>query len=133
MQLGNGIAQGRLFLTILWRRWHGLRDKTFRPGCACHATAFVQGVVERHLVAGFPFLLRQGTSSLSEMTAKGRGLARNRSEEHTSELQSRQHLVCRLLLEKKKKKKQKLRLLINNYTTHNERTPLIDLHRSPCI
>src|SRR5690625_5369781 len=29
-----------------------------------------------------------------------------RSEEHTSELQSRGHLVCRLLLEKKKEKKQ---------------------------
>src|SRR5690625_5529354 len=28
----------------------------------------------------------------------------NRSEEHTSELQSRGHLVCRLLLEKKKQK-----------------------------
>src|SRR5687768_17926014 len=31
--------------------------------------------------------------------------AEPRSEEHTSELQSRLHLVCRLLLEKKKKKK----------------------------
>src|SRR5258707_9567839 len=31
----------------------------------------------------------------------GRGIA-GRSEEHTSELQSRQYLVCRLLLEKKK-------------------------------
>src|SRR2546429_9896336 len=30
-----------------------------------------------------------------------------RSEEHTSELQSRLHLVCRLLLEKKKKKKKR--------------------------
>src|SRR3989442_15454080 len=30
-----------------------------------------------------------------------------RSEEHTSELQSRPHLVCRLLLEKKKKKKKR--------------------------
>src|SRR5690554_7553453 len=30
-----------------------------------------------------------------------------RSEEHTSELQSRPHLVCRLLLEKKKKKRKK--------------------------
>src|SRR6476620_12284997 len=30
---------------------------------------------------------------------------RTRSEEHTSELQSRQYLVCRLLLEKKKKPK----------------------------
>src|SRR2546429_2712566 len=32
-------------------------------------------------------------------------LAWHRSEEHTSELQSRLHLVCRLLLEKKKKTK----------------------------
>src|SRR3712207_7874726 len=31
------------------------------------------------------------------------GLLLHRSEEHTSELQSRQYLVCRLLLEKKKK------------------------------
>src|SRR2546422_8564527 len=36
-----------------------------------------------------------------------------RSEEHTSELQSRLHLVCRLLLEKKKKKK-------NNIITQTE-------------
>src|SRR5437870_10079772 len=34
----------------------------------------------------------------------GHGI-RQRSEEHTSELQSRGHLVCRLLLEKKKTKK----------------------------
>src|SRR2546422_4425294 len=34
-----------------------------------------------------------------------RGLLHVRSEEHTSELQSRLHLVCRLLLEKKKKTK----------------------------
>src|SRR6202043_4235780 len=34
----------------------------------------------------------------------GNGLVFLRSEEHTSELQSRPHLVCRLLLEKKKKK-----------------------------
>src|SRR5947209_14290188 len=35
-----------------------------------------------------------------------------RSEEHTSELQSRQYLVCRLLLEKKKQNKKKTRLYI---------------------
>src|SRR5690625_7028735 len=35
----------------------------------------------------------------------GHGDRGGRSEEHTSELQSRGHLVCRLLLEKKKKKK----------------------------
>src|SRR5207249_7756930 len=34
-------------------------------------------------------------------------VTRRRSEEHTSELQSRFDLVCRLLLEKKKKKKKK--------------------------
>src|SRR3712207_4418481 len=34
---------------------------------------------------------------------KGEDRLQNRSEEHTSELQSRQYLVCRLLLEKKKK------------------------------
>src|SRR3712207_7931781 len=36
------------------------------------------------------------------------GQQADRSEEHTSELQSRQYLVCRLLLEKKKKKKNQL-------------------------
>src|SRR3712207_8960379 len=36
------------------------------------------------------------------MTYDGAGRLTGRSEEHTSELQSRQYLVCRLLLEKKK-------------------------------
>src|SRR2546422_8240468 len=40
-----------------------------------------------------------------------------RSEEHTSELQSRLHLVCRLLLEKKKKKK-KINRAIQRTHTH---------------
>src|SRR5437899_8122817 len=39
-----------------------------------------------------------------------RACARSRSEEHTSELQSLRHLVCRLLLEKKKHKPQQLSL-----------------------
>src|SRR5258707_2313015 len=41
-----------------------------------------------------------------EITLHVNGLSKSlgRSEEHTSELQSRQYLVCRLLLEKKKKK-----------------------------
>src|SRR5436305_4773273 len=42
-------------------------------------------------------------ASLS-LSGSRRWTARHRSEEHTSELQSRPHLVCRLLLEKKKKK-----------------------------
>src|SRR5947209_12009437 len=48
---------------------------------------------------------------------------KERSEEHTSELQSRQYLVCRLLLEKKKKKKNRnTKLLYENsqtYSTHH--------------
>src|SRR5262245_64883466 len=40
-----------------------------------------------------------------------------RSEEHTSELQSLRHLVCRLLLEKKKKKK-----------NHSKITPHVDCY-----
>src|SRR5437870_5362457 len=40
-----------------------------------------------------------------ELHARFLNLDELRSEEHTSELQSRGHLVCRLLLEKKKKKK----------------------------
>src|SRR5690349_22499319 len=48
----------------------------------------------------FPGPLLSGASGLLFGTAQGTP----RSEEHTSELQSRRDLVCRLLLEKKKKK-----------------------------
>src|SRR2546422_7604806 len=56
---------------------------------------------------------------------KGRGRAagrrgHGRSEEHTSELQSRLHLVCRLLLEKKKKKQK------NPYTDKTQRVSQTD-------
>src|SRR2546422_6985985 len=44
---------------------------------------------------------RMEATSMSRGEAGGSGSSR--SEEHTSELQSRLHLVCRLLLEKKKK------------------------------
>src|SRR2546429_2391024 len=53
-----------------------------------------------------------------------RGLAARRSEEHTSELQSRLHLVCRLLLEKKKKKLRHLR-------PRTDETRAEALHRRP--
>src|SRR5438445_2787226 len=43
-----------------------------------------------------------GTDTRSKLTRQLQGVVR--SEEHTSELQSRQYLVCRLLLEKKNKK-----------------------------
>src|SRR2546422_10673316 len=46
--------------------------------------------------------LRRDMIQRLQRSARGRRRARCRSEEHTSELQSRLHLVCRLLLEKKK-------------------------------
>src|SRR5215510_10951301 len=44
----------------------------------------------------------------STRRCKRRRPGRPRSEEHTSELQSRGHLVCRLLLEKKKKRQKQI-------------------------
>src|SRR2546429_3141323 len=51
-------------------------------------------------------ILTSGTRSWSTRSSRNlTGAARaTRSEEHTSELQSRLHLVCRLLLEKKKRR-----------------------------
>src|SRR5207247_6002271 len=45
----------------------------------------------------------EATTSMAVSTWSGHGRRMQRSEEHTSELQSRVDLVCRLLLEKKKK------------------------------
>src|SRR5438876_9068750 len=45
-----------------------------------------------------------------------------RSEEHTSELQSPVHLVCRLLLEKKKKKKTTLTTIAHKHTPRHTAT-----------
>src|SRR5258708_32027472 len=59
-------------------------------GTAWHAATLTRMMIER--LAGIP----------AEVD-----LGRNRSEEHTSELQSPDHLVCRLLLEKKKKTPQR--------------------------
>src|SRR3712207_6906991 len=72
---------------------------------------------ERSSASRWPTLLRRSRSRpcrpnplLRDLAARrsgarsGAGGRRGRSEEHTSELQSRQYLVCRLLLEKKKNK-----------------------------
>src|SRR3712207_8278285 len=61
--------------------------------------------------AGLPGAIHAGAAGPSGVPSLGSGLVQSqeaspspvyRSEEHTSELQSRQYLVCRLLLEKKK-------------------------------
>src|SRR2546422_2363106 len=61
--------------------------------CGCGLPAGEQG-----------FNLGRVVSILTRLDVPGTTVNRYRSEEHTSELQSRLHLVCRLLLEKKKKK-----------------------------
>src|SRR2546422_8403661 len=70
--------------------------------------ALVPAVLPNLLKAGFEVVIETEAGSEAGYpdrfySEKG---AKVRSEEHTSELQSRLHLVCRLLLEKKKKKKE---------------------------
>src|SRR3712207_8636243 len=72
--------------TTLFRSPRRGRGVVLRVG----ALAWLAGLVARHPAVLVPVFVR----------LRHRG-GRDRSEEHTSELQSRQYLVCRLLLEKK--------------------------------
>src|SRR5438309_11464006 len=77
------------------------------------AAALASGAFCRHATAGEPICDPRGALGCGHGRSKpptgrdrcGDPPAARRSEEHTSELQSQFHLVCRLLLEKKKKKK----------------------------
>src|SRR5258707_9415918 len=69
-------------------------------------------------------LVAHGAAIDEEIEAERVGL---RSEEHTSELQSRQYLVCRLLLEKKKKKEMTMRQIENK---HVSTTRAVDTDRT---
>src|SRR5438445_7885468 len=60
-------------------------------------------------------------------TRSRRSTRSSRSEEHTSELQSRQYLVCRLLLEKKKKKKKEKKIKKKQKNTNNNTTKNHDI------
>src|SRR2546429_7253623 len=66
---------------------------------ACHKHGSVRRD-EVHLLLAV--VLGRNTARVSERTPAVGRRCTSRSEEHTSELQSRLHLVCRLLLEKKK-------------------------------
>src|SRR5437899_7167699 len=89
--------------TTLFRSWHGLVIKRARGRASRHLRLLVRGT-RRGLLA-LDIQIAVGLGWLGESTIEW--ARRGRSEEHTSELQSLRHLVCRLLLEKKKKKKQK--------------------------
>src|SRR5258705_6821265 len=72
-----------------------------------------------------PQPLRQQAGRGQQPDQQGQQALQNqRSEEHTSELQSLRHLVCRLLLEKKKKKKNATNL--KNNSKHDCRYKLIE-------
>src|SRR3712207_7875714 len=71
-------------------------SKVFQEARAVNAQSF------EFELNGFAYHVRANGNGRRTKGTKSRGF--NRSEEHTSELQSRQYLVCRLLLEKKKKK-----------------------------
>ena len=59
---------------------------------------------------GFKEFLTEDGHDVCTVSSAEEGLQAVRSEEHTSELQSRRNLVCRLLLEKKKKNKLKIKI-----------------------
>src|SRR2546422_7951798 len=76
--------------TTLFRSWFG--------HVAATGDAHAHGALDR-----FGASVLHSRSTWSTTFVYGADLPAGRSEEHTSELQSRLHLVCRLLLEKKKK------------------------------
>src|SRR3712207_7268854 len=75
----------------------------FRSGRLRPASAGALEGVGRHHQHHF-FALHHHLARLGPAGLAHEFLGRDRSEEHTSELQSRQYLVCRLLLEKKTNK-----------------------------
>src|SRR5690554_7148002 len=94
----------------------GIRHGAFiqHPGVAFHH--MVQVVLYRVHPKLHPALAVFSVGFRPErVQARGARAGIYRSEEHTSELQSRPHLVCRLLLEKKKKKKYKQKYTSNKY------------------
>src|SRR3712207_8085957 len=88
--------------TTLFRSYHHLNDLADQlPGVRNYRAAVRE---DGHNIVWLRKIIPGGTDrSYGIQVARLAGLPPTvRSEEHTSELQSRQYLVCRLLLEKKK-------------------------------
>src|SRR3712207_7723100 len=76
-------------ISVPWREPAPIEIRNLR---IAYSSAFPESITQDEIRAAVEDMAR-------ELTRQGA----TRSEEHTSELQSRQYLVCRLLLEKKKK------------------------------
>src|SRR5690606_41507707 len=76
-----------------------MADQQTKQGVHTHETAPHHDLIARLRSAGYK-VTPPRLAVLEVIEQRGEHL--NRSEEHTSELQSRENLVCRLLLEKKK-------------------------------
>src|SRR5438105_12760083 len=86
------------------------------------STLFPYTTLFRSLILSPRRILITGTSLTRRSTAANATNCRaSRSEEHTSELQSRVDLVCRLLLEKKNTSLEHLKLTIDNMPAWNKR------------
>src|SRR2546425_5335343 len=79
----------------------GARRRDVRPDTAADDSAAAAGSDVRTAARDAPDVYRSDAAVQEASGAGGRERARQRSEEHTSELQSLAYLVCRLLLEKK--------------------------------
>src|SRR5437899_5372616 len=77
------------------------------------STLFPYTTLFRSRVPARLALVERPQADREDRQLRGAPLPVPRSEEHTSELQSLRHLVCRLLLEKKKKKKKKKKQIKN--------------------
>src|SRR5687768_17981129 len=89
-----------------------------------YTTLFRSVVADRAEVAGAEPKRRARRHGGCGLAAEGNRVAADaRSEEHTSELQSRLHLVCRLLLEKKKNKQT---VTTHSLHLHPLLTPLVN-------
>src|SRR5947208_9789554 len=83
--------------TTLFRSWSAIEHRE-------HAVLFAQEASYRGssiYIQWLEFSQKQQAENMVEISTRQYDARQRRSEEHTSELQSPDHLVCRLLLEKK--------------------------------
>src|SRR3712207_8497158 len=112
------LYRGYMFLFLMIRR---PPRSTLFPYTTLFRSDHVVGCVNEKVVRHPESLPRRPGAGLPPY----KRMRRKRSEEHTSELQSRQYLVCRLLLEKKK---MKYRFMSQSYTPPYPTTSLPFTH-----